>query len=126
MSIQEAISHPPEFIVKFVRQLLDEQTAWVGEERRTESRQAISVPVTVQPLNADHEPDGPSFVAVTKNLSGGGIGFLHDAPVTQELLQITLSSRRTTRSILSRMLGTAAFEDGKYFVGARFVVRWEN
>lgn len=61
-----------------------------GPERRAQPRYAISLPVDVQPLNADHHPCGPARRVVTRDISEQGIGLLSDRPIETQYLRIEI------------------------------------
>lgn len=55
-------------------------------ERRRETRHNLRVPIHIRPattrgLSAWCEQDAPQWIAVTRNVSVGGVGFDHDLPI---------------------------------------------
>ncbi len=55
-------------------------------ERRREPRHSLQVPVNLRParirgLSIFADEEAPPFLALTQNLSLGGIGFVHDQPL---------------------------------------------
>ena len=55
-------------------------------ERRRETRHNLRVPIHIRPastrgLSAWCEQDAPQWIAVTRNVSVGGLGFDHDLPL---------------------------------------------
>ena len=56
-------------------------------ERRREPRHEIQVPINLRPahtrgLSIHAAGDAPPFLALTSNISLGGLGFIHDEPFT--------------------------------------------
>lgn len=56
------------------------------DERRQEPRLNLQVPVNLRParlrgLTIYTEPDAPPFLALTSNVSLGGLGIVHDEPI---------------------------------------------
>ena len=126
VSALDNLTHPPEAVVGFIRKLVDERTRYEGPERRAESRRDITVPITVQLLDDNYRPIAPPANTSTFNLSGGGVGFLFDAPVKCNfaLVRLELSTGESLNLIASiRHCTRVGF---KYHVGARFVVKWNN
>ena len=126
MSAQQALAQSPEVVVNFVRQLIEEQHRCVGIERRSDERESISVPVMVQPLDDQYEPQGPPFTALTRNLSGGGIGLLHNEPVSNSYIQVRLRNRASETLDVVANVRHCSFQDGHYLIGGRFVIRWDQ
>ena len=126
MSARQALAHSPEVVVNFVRQLVDEQHRCIGSERRSDERESISVPVLVQPLNDEYEAQGPPFTAVTRNLSGGGIGLLHNEPVRNNYIKVRLRNRESETLDVVANVRHCSFQDGLYLIGGRFVIRWDQ
>jgi hypothetical protein len=66
------------------RRLFGEAPA--AKERRREPRQALQVPINLRParvrgLSIFADATAPPFLALTKNISLGGVGFVHDQPL---------------------------------------------
>jgi hypothetical protein len=98
--------------------------SYEGPNRRSETRDAISVPIMVQPLDANFQPVGGPFCAVSRDVSGGGIGLIHTDPITAEYVHIRLTTRGGEElEVLGKVKHCTA--NGPYFqIGARFVVDW--
>src|SRR5262245_32591770 len=81
---------PPERVVGFVRKVIRGEKYYEGPERRTQLRYPITLPVRVTPLNSDLLPMDEPFVAVTRDISVGGICLYHTRPVKQPFLQLEM------------------------------------
>ena len=81
---------PPPEIVAYVERLA---ANYVGDDRRTTQRRAVTVPVTVIPVNQDLEPTGEAFMAISRDISTDGMSFIHTRNVNDEYLALELVSR---------------------------------
>jgi len=80
-------TRPPQGAFKLADRLARESI----EEMREFQRHKLTVEVEVHPLNSKFEPVGEGFVAVTQDISTGGLGFIHTRAVNDKLLCISLS-----------------------------------
>lgn len=126
MSARHALLHEPDYVMRFVRDVIREQQIWNGKERRQDVRVTVCLPVTVQPLDTDFEPVGEPFKAITRNLSGGGIGLLNDEPIDTDYVLVTLRNRAGDEIDLVAHIRHCTYEDGGYLIGGRFIVRWDS
>lgn len=126
MSISELASlrHPPEEVVAFVKRLTRDFEKRPGSERRAQPRKAITVPVVVQRLDDEFQPVGETFSALTKDISGGGVGILHSEPVTTGYLQIQFSTSEHEQMVLLSCIRHCTPCGQAYHIGGRFVVDW--
>lgn len=120
----KSLQHRPEVVFKFVKRLIEDHRTSFETERRNSSREAISLPILVQPLSASFQSAGPDFHAVTKDISPGGIGILHDEPVEAKYLQIEICARDGETMSLLVHVEHVTPRGQLYHVGARFVVDW--
>ena len=118
------LGHRSEEVVAFVDRVTKECRSYEGPERRMANRQAIAVAVAVQPLDSEFELDGESFTAVTTNISGGGIGFVHRIPVCSPYVQLTLSLESGETFELLAAVRHCSPKADLYEIGGRFVVDW--
>ena len=125
-SALESLLHPPEAVVKFIKRLLSEYRDYDGPERRTETRSCVAIPVTIQFLDDEYQPLNKPIATITHNLSGGGIGLLHDEPMPCNFIQVhlTLKSGETMNLIAS--IRHCTQKGDHYQIGARFVVKWDD
>jgi hypothetical protein len=125
-SALENLLHPPEVVVKFIKRLIAEYRDYDGPERRLETRSCVAVPVTIQFLDDEYRPLNVPISTVTRNLSGGGVGIVHDKPVRCKfmLVRLTLKSGETMHLIASVRHCTQTGD--RFQIGARFVVKWDD
>ena len=93
-----------------------------GFERRTEERIAISVALKIQPLDMDFHVDGESFLALTRDFSQGGLGFISPEPFDHKHLRLSIPGNGTA-SIIGRVCYNLPVGDEQplYLVGVQFV-----
>ena len=80
------LAPPPDLVMDFASNLED------AGDRRIAERRALVKTVPVVPVDADFAPIGAPFMAVSRNVSVGGIAILHVAPIAQNLLAIQLQN----------------------------------
>ena len=59
-------------------------------EHRDFPRHCVTLAVSAVPVDEDYRPTDASFVALTRNISQGGISLIHSSPVATKLLAIEL------------------------------------
>ncbi len=82
------LAPPSETLIEFVRQRAATKAGW-REMRRTK-RYAAVLEVVVVPLNESYQPSGRPFLAVTRDVSSGGLCLLHTRPAPTPLLFIEI------------------------------------
>ena len=95
-------------------------------ERRTMSRQSLSVPVLARPLDEDFQPDGPTFRAVTRDISGGGLGLLHDSPITARYLHLVVELQDEPPVVALGLVRHCTRHNDRFLIGVRFVIDWNS
>jgi hypothetical protein len=88
---------PPPRVVNFVRRVIRGEKFYPGPERRLNLRYPLTMPVKVTPLDDNHKPVAQSFLAVTRDISVGGLCLYHIAAVKSKFLQLELSSPNQDR-----------------------------
>jgi hypothetical protein len=84
---------PPPRVVSFVRRVIRGEKFYGGPERRVNLRYPLTMPVKVTPLNNDQMPSGTEpFLAVTRDISVGGLCLYYIHEVKEKYLQLELSS----------------------------------
>ena len=74
---------------EFVAKLCEEFTTYSGPEQRAdERRETPPIPVLVQPLDDQYEPEGESFVAVIRNVCNSGIGLMYGDNIDAKYIEI--------------------------------------
>jgi hypothetical protein len=64
------------------------------DERRTDKRKPVVLDVIAVPLDANRQPVGDPFLALTRNISHGGIAILHTEKVTAPYLLLRLETQK--------------------------------
>ena len=59
-------------------------------EHRKFRRHCLTLAVAAVPVDEAHRPTDASFIALTRNISQGGISLIHSGPVAAKLLAIEL------------------------------------
>ena len=96
------------------------QSSADGSQRRREPRVALRAQVTLIPLTERQSP-GPIDVPV-RDLSAGGIGFLHTGPITlDDQFVVLLPAGRESAAVLCEVAYYQPLADRVQTVGARFV-----
>lgn len=80
----------PTNLVKFVRTLADGPSP--PFERRKSQRIPISIPIPATPLDKQLVPTGQSFMAMSRNISAGGMSLIYTRPVPAEFLVVTIDA----------------------------------
>ena len=116
---------PPTELVQFV-----ESVAKGSAEHRIEQRQfpryKLTCEVWVQPVNNRFEPLGDAFVAVSRDISAAGIGFVHSKAIRDKYLWLRLVAPGGKRMnvivevVRCRPLGVF------YEVGSKFVAKLDE
>lgn len=83
---------PPEEILAFVEQILNSQyeEPTPANERRTERRFRVTLPVSAVPIDASLRPIGETFTAVSRNISTRGIALLYTRHVEAQFLALRI------------------------------------
>lgn len=97
-----------------------------GEERRSNVRYRLNIPLRATPVDDMHHPVASTFESVTVDLSESGCRFMHTEPVTSPLLLIEFRPQGTApvRVVLGLLRSTPQ-GDGFELAG-RFLFLPEN
>ena len=79
---------PSLLLLAFVKRLIRNAQEYPGPERRSEERQGVALPATVQPMDEHTRPIGQPIAMVTHSLSKGGVGLVHEQPMHHDRLAI--------------------------------------
>jgi len=109
-------------LMSFVQRKLRD-ASHAGPDRRNSRRDELIVPTTVQPINEDFCPIGTPFLAVTRNISTLGIGFVHCDEISEELVALHLhESGMTESSIVAEIVWSNT--DGPFYdSGAKLITK---
>ena len=112
---------PPAEVVEYVTKIVLADLA--QDEKRDGRRHPVSLPVSAVPIDDQFSPKGPEFVAVTRDISTGGISFIHTCPVNDKLLALELVNREGEK-IQVVMEVVRCTNSGRYYeVGGRLVAK---
>lgn len=118
---------PSDEIVAFVEEVLDRETEGLlqiyGQDKRSEQRYRIALPVVAVPIDANLQPVGASFVTVTRNISTRGIAVLSSKAMRARFMavKLTLSNGKELQAAIE-ILRCKPF--GPFFeVGGKFVAK---
>ncbi|MDH3718304.1 MAG: PilZ domain-containing protein [Planctomycetota bacterium] len=75
-----------------------------AHERRTEKRHQYLTMVMVTPLDADLQPSGDPFPALTRDISASGIGLVHSRPIHGPFVKFDLPHGDTALSVIVNIL----------------------
>ena len=105
-----------------LQEIIGEYENYKQKIRRSESREAISIPVEATLLDDSYHPIAESFHVVTRDISSRGVGVFHDRVVTGKYIYLKFHS-----PVSFQDFGVIASVEhctpcGKYFIiGCRFL-----
>jgi hypothetical protein len=76
-------------VVKLLSGLVDDLQVNYVLDRRQERRYPLCIPVDVAKCDSRGQRSGEAFTAVTKDISAGGMAFLHRFPIGDQLVEIS-------------------------------------
>jgi hypothetical protein len=91
----------PDSIRMFVERLTKLGTPVVEFERRKHPRYRIVKPIVVVPVNENNEPVGRAFEAISRDLSTGGISFIHTRAAKASRMVVELTGAQGDRKQLA-------------------------
>jgi hypothetical protein len=114
-------SSPPERVANFIRRVIRGEKFYPGPERRQSLRYPITMPVKSTPVTDHYELCGDVFLAVTRDISLGGLCMYHLAPVTARYLQLEITNNNDEHlSVLMEVVRCR--QTGPFFeVAGRFI-----
>jgi predicted RNA-binding Zn-ribbon protein involved in translation (DUF1610 family) len=118
---RDRLVHPPQALASFVAELVKENGNL--SERRAFPRRVLVAPVAVVPVDEDYLPVDDAFMAITRDVSSGGVSLVHSRAVDSKLLVVELPKsggeviQVAVRVLRCRPLGRF------YEIGGVFVVR---
>ena len=90
-SNSQSVVSPLHEISAFVKQITQDAHFYMGNEKRSEARYSMTVPVRVCQISHSFERVGEEFVAVSRDISTRGISFFHTSAVSGKWLSIELT-----------------------------------
>jgi hypothetical protein len=76
----------------FVRRIVREAKYYEGPDSRCEPRYAISIPVAAVPVDESLHKAGDVFIALTRDLSSGGIAMYHTRRISEKFLAVEINA----------------------------------
>lgn len=108
-------------IASFMQRVILQYQNYGNSFRRSEPRELVAVPVTVQALSASYQREGTRAHCVTRDISCSGIGLFHTTPITSPYLELDLKAPESGEQM--RVLATVEHCTpcgDFYLVGCRF------
>src|SRR5271170_6599130 len=88
---RDQVPPPSDVLVRFAdRTITNRNTSCRSDERRAEPRHAVAINVLAIPLNKHFKKCGEPFMAVTRDLSAGGIAMFHNQNVVAKYLALEI------------------------------------
>jgi hypothetical protein len=118
------MTHPHAELIEFVQRIAAGLKPYQGPERRSEPRWGVTMPVPAAPLNEHLSPCGPTFLAISRDISTQGMGLYHVRPIeVKSLLGVELRAPQgdTMQAVLEVVrcqVNGPAFE-----IGGRFMAK---
>ena len=113
---------PPAELVAFVKRQLRDARVFHGEDRRSEERHPVLVPVLVQPVDEQSHPIGEPFAAATRDISKKGIGLVHSARIDHRLVNLRMSLGGEELNVVARLVWCEELGP-YYYIGCEFVAK---
>jgi c-di-GMP-binding flagellar brake protein YcgR len=118
---REALGLPVKAVADFLTKLDDASDFEI--ERRASPRQAVVMQVAVVPVDRELKQCGDSFLALSKDISAGGIGLLHTRAITASHVVVELTARDgNLLQLLAKVVRCQAVHRF-YEIGLQFVTR---
>ena len=115
-------SSPPERVASFIRRVIRGEKFYTGAERRASLRYPVTMPVKATPIDDKHQATGEAFLAVTRDISVGGLCMYHLEAVTARFLQLDLSNHGDTDTLHVVLEVVRCRQTGPLFeIAGRFV-----
>ena len=103
-------------LVRFInRRSLDAQGSL--EERRSEDRTPLSVPVWIIPFSNGQPEIDKSFRGLTKDFSSSGVGLLVDETALTDVVLLALSTEPDPTFLLAKTRSCTALGEGYFLLG---------
>jgi hypothetical protein len=125
MDDADRLHSPPAELLRFVHRIADETLRNHVEERQF-PRFKLTVEVWVQPVDANFEPLGEPFTAVSRDISTGGIGLMHTRAIRDKYLWLRLVTHGGgTMNVVVEVLRCRPI--GVFYdIGAKFVAKLDE
>jgi hypothetical protein len=111
--------------IELIRESVDDTQADYIADERVDLRYPVCIPIEVTPYSVQGQRSGEPFATITRDVSAGGIAFLHTAAVTDRYVVITFPQAK--RHSEERVVVEVRYcrELGPLWqTGGRFLVDW--
>jgi hypothetical protein len=123
-TILEMVRSQPNAI-DLIREILDDTQADYIADERVDLRYPVCIPIEVTPYNDQGQRSGEPFATVTKDVSAGGIAFLHRAEVAGRFAVISFPKAKRYADQYVVVEVRYCRELGPLWqIGGRFLVEW--
>jgi hypothetical protein len=117
-----AAKGPPTRVERFIRSVIRSEKFFEGSERRLTLRYPVTMPVRAVALDEKQKPTGGPFLAVTRDISVGGLCMYHLEPVESRWLQLELANNGQPEQLRVVMEVVRCSKTGPlYEIAGRFV-----
>ena len=111
--------------IELISEILDNAQADCSADKRGDLRYPVCIPIEGTPFSDQGQQCGEPFATVTKDVSAGGIAFLHTAEITAQYAAISFpnAKRHFDQFVVVEVLYCR--EMGPLWqTGGRFLVEW--
>lgn len=115
---------PSQAIADFVQRLSNR--SFTGVEHRTHRRHLMALPILVQPVDQEFQPQGAPYKVVLHDISTGGAGLLHTRAIKDRFLALELrNSQGTDAETVHLVMEVLRCRSAgpMYDIGGRFITR---
>ncbi len=95
------------------------------DERRSEKRYLMAMPVLVQPVDEQSNAVGVPFAAMSRDISPKGVGLVHTEPIEHAMLALRMSLAGEDVKLITAVRWCRTVSPF-YYVGAEFVSKLES
>lgn len=124
---RDRLVHPPEAIATFIRRLSVRKYA--GEEKRGRPRYQVTLPLIVQPVDAEMKPIGEPFRALTRDISTEGVGFYHTRKIDAQFAALEIENAQAgdqgKMQVLVEIRRCFPIHSALFEFGGQFVMRFD-
>jgi hypothetical protein len=115
----------PKELIDFARRQVVNATLYKGDERRSEGRHPMMLPVRAVQVDDENQPLGPSFDLITRDLSSKSISLIHTDRIDCDRLAIHFFIAGTDVNLVIELVWSG--EMGPFYGAAgRFVVKLDE
>lgn len=121
---RSTLIHPREELVEFIQRVIYGAPDYTGLERRNELRCLVVMALPAVALDEHLQPCGQPFAVISRDVSHGGMGFFHSAPLpTDSLLTVELRAPDGQKMQVVLEVRYCRPEGGAFQMGGAFLVK---